>query len=352
MPTGANDKRPKASRSLKICCYAVVNDLSLFELVEFYRQDIRAIQELGYDVRLANHPRQLRWRDDVYWVWWPTSGMPAILWAALRGRPAVLLAGISDRDRSVSGLPAQAAWKRAAARLSLRLADLTLVPSNDTRLGLEDHNVRAVRVAPHGIDTHFYRPGQKPKPKGGRYVLTISHLTRYNVERKRLLDVVRTAAEVRAQSSELQFVIVGGLEDGAAIVEAEVERLRLGDRVTLAGRVSAANKRQLLQEATVYFQPTQYEAFGVAIAEAMACQIPVVTNNVGAVSEVVGDTGTLLAPKAGPREFAEAVIGAASAPNSLQCQRARERVNKHFSYSARCEMIDDAIQAVMGDVAQ
>ena len=120
----------------------------------------------------------------------------------------------------------------------------------------------ALQTAPLAVDTNFYRPG--PTSNRSPYVLTISHLTRDNVERKRLLDVVRTAAELRKRASQLHLVIVGGYEDGAASVQAEIARLDLHDTVTLVGRISAEEKLRLLQGASVYLQPSQYESFGVA----------------------------------------------------------------------------------------
>jgi glycosyltransferase involved in cell wall biosynthesis len=322
---------------VRICCYAAVKDRSLFDLVEFYRQDIRALEELGHDIRLVNRPRDLRGDTDLYWVWWPTSGAPAILWAARRRRPAILLAAISDRDTSVSGLPAQPFWKRAAAMLSFRLADLTLVPSDDTRLGLAGYKIRALRTVPLAVDTDFYRPGTRSD--GAPYVLTISHLTRENVERKLLLEVVRAAADATKRMLDLQFVIVGGREDGGGLVEAEIARLGLQDRVTLAGRVSADEKRRLLQGASVYLQPSQYESFGVAIAEAMACGTPVVSSAVGAVPHVVGDAGTLLAPDATPADIAEAIIEQLIS-DRLNAVDARHRIVQRFSYDVRKQLIE------------
>lgn len=46
-----------------------------------------------------------------------------------------------------------------------------------------------------------------------------------------------------------------------------------------------------MQESTIYLQPTLYEGFGFAIAEAMSCGLPVVYLSVGSVPEVVGDVG-------------------------------------------------------------
>jgi glycosyltransferase involved in cell wall biosynthesis len=229
--------------------------------------------------------------------------------------------------------------------LSFQLADLTLVPSDDTLLGLRRYKVRALQTAPLAVDTDFYRPGSGPD--GSPYVLTISHLTRDNVERKRLLDVVRTAAELRERDSQLRLVIVGGYEDGIAPVEEEIARLDLHDTVTLTGRISAEEKRRLLQGASVYLQPSQYESFGVAIAEAMACGTPVVSNAVGAVPDVVGDSGALLPPDATPVEFAAAVLELSVRAGGMQARRSRARVVKKFSYEARKERIGEAIQDVL-----
>jgi glycosyltransferase involved in cell wall biosynthesis len=223
--------------------------------------------------------------------------------------------------------------------LSFSLADVTLVPSEDTRLGLGGYKVRALRTVPLAVDTNFYRPGARSD--GRPYVLTISHLTRENVERKLLLDVVRAAADAVTRVSDLHFVIVGGREDGGALVEEEIERLGLQDKVTLAGRVSVEEKRRLLRGASVYLQPTQYESFGVAIAEAMACGTPVVTSAVGAVSEVVGDTGILLAPDATAADLADAVI--AQLNRETRDWEARERIIKRFSYEARKHAITQVL---------
>jgi glycosyltransferase involved in cell wall biosynthesis len=330
---------------LRICCYAAVRDPSLFDLVEFYRQDIRALRELGHKVEVAWRPRHLLSRYDVYWIWWPTSGAPAVVWARLRRRPAILVASISNRDRSASGLAAKRPWIRAVAGLSVALADVTLAVSNDVARGLSRYRPRRMRVAPHGVDTDFYCPGFEDDVSEP-YVVTISHLTLDNVARKRILDVVRTAAELRDRHSPIRVVIVGAYDAGAPDVEAEIRRLRLEDRVILAGQVTADEKRRLLRGAVAYLQPTDYEAFGLAIAEAMACSTPVVTTAVGAVPEVVGDAGTVLPRDCRPADLASAVLEAAAKPPAERAG-GRQRVVEQFSYAKRLSLIEETIRSVV-----
>jgi glycosyltransferase involved in cell wall biosynthesis len=329
---------------LRVCFYAAVADRELLERVEFYRQDLRALRALGHEVRIATRPRELIEAADVFWIWWPTSGVPAAMWSRLRRKPCVLVTALSDRDKTASGLPAKGPLARFAFSCSLAAATLTLATSEDTRAGLSRRHVRALRTAPLGVDTTFYRPR---KVERERFLLTITHLTSDNVQRKRIVDVVRAAAELRVSIPELRWLIVGERAEAAPLIEEEIRRLGLQDTVILLGTVSAVQKRDLLARAAIYVQPTHYEAFGMAIAEAMACATPVVSNRVGNVPTLVGDAGLLLPESANPSELAAALVGALARKDlSAMGSSARARIEQHYSYEARTMHVSSALEEV------
>lgn len=325
---------------MRICFYAAVRDPALFELIDFYRQDVVALRSLGHDVRLVNTPGGLREGADLYWVWWQTSGLPALLAARARRRPSVLVTALSANDTSAAGLDAKPAYARAASRLGLALPDLVLADSDDTYRGLLPFRTRRLEMVPHAVDTEYFTPSAEPRRER---IVTISQLTLGNVDRKRLLDVVRTAALV----PEYEFLLVGPRGDGAERIEAEIARLGVGDRVRLTGEVELSEKRRLLRSAIAYLQPTHYEAFGLAIAEAMACGTPVVSNRVGNVPDLVGDTGELEPPSAPPEALAAALRRLLADPD-LEARRARtrERVATEFSVAQRTAGIERALAAV------
>lgn len=68
------------------------------------------------------------------------------------------------------------------------------------------------------------------------------------------------------------------------------------DRVQVHGSVAEEEVQQILQRGTVFLLPTRFEPYGVALAEALASGVPIVTNRVGGVDEVVrhGEVGYLL----------------------------------------------------------
>jgi glycosyltransferase involved in cell wall biosynthesis len=333
-----------------ICFYAAVKDRELFELVEFYRQDIEALEELGYTVSTVNSPWHLGQATDAYWVWWPTSGLPAVLVAAARRKPCVLVSAQSDRDQTATGLARRSLLARLALRVSLRLANITVATSDDTRQGLTRFRSRSLVSLPLAVDTSVYRPADDGAGPERPYVLTISHLTAENIERKRILDVVKIAALTREAAPGLTFVLAGGHEDAKELVEREIEALGVADRVSLVGRVSFEQKLDLLRGAAIYLQPTHYEGFGMAIAEAMACATPVLTNAVGNVPSLVADAAYVLDANCRVQDLAKALVEAMEDPGSREAvgRRGRQRIEQRFSSASRRARVAEALARAGG----
>ena len=75
-----------------------------------------------------------------------------------------------------------------------------------------------------------------------------------------------------------------------------VGALGLADRVTFAGELDADRLGALLDRSDLFALATLRETFGMAVAEAIARGLPVVSTTVGAIPEIAGDGGLLVAP--------------------------------------------------------
>jgi glycosyltransferase involved in cell wall biosynthesis len=84
------------------------------------------------------------------------------------------------------------------------------------------------------------------------------------------------------------LVIAGPIEDAyGRAVGGWVRDKGIGGHVTLAGFVGGLEKASLLADTDVWVLPSREENFGIAIAEAMACGLPVVVSeNVGIQSDI------------------------------------------------------------------
>ncbi len=100
-------------------------------------------------------------------------------------------------------------------------------------------------------------------------------------------------------SSPWHLTCVGGLTRSPATVErlrAQLQRLDMQERVTLAGEVDAARLLRLYGAADIFVLPTLFEGYGMAVAEALAHGLPVISTPVGAIAELVGSHAGLLVP--------------------------------------------------------
>jgi glycosyltransferase involved in cell wall biosynthesis len=130
---------------------------------------------------------------------------------------------------------------------------------------------------------------------GGRpFVLAIGTIE----PRKNLPHLVFAFGDIARRHDQLCLVIAG--HDGPARPALDAAIARLPDatraRVVLAGGVSDAARRALLERASVLAYPSIYEGFGFPVLEAMSVGVPVVAARAGSIPEVAGDAAVLVEP--------------------------------------------------------
>lgn len=164
---------------------------------------------------------------------------------------------------------------RAHDRALMRRPDRLVTISRYSARLIESIHGRAADVVYPPVRTAFFTPGAGER----RHVLAVARL----VAHKRI-DVVAEAF----RDSDLQLVVAGG--------GPWLERLRaLAPHARFTGYVSDAELRELYRASHAVVCPS-VEEFGLVVAEAQACGVPVVSPRAGAAPEVVrdGETGILL----------------------------------------------------------
>src|SRR5208282_2025230 len=124
--------------------------------------------------------------------------------------------------------------------------------------------------------------GQKPE------IRTVLFLSRIH-PKKGLLDLVEAWAGIQRPEAGGQWsavggqpkwrvVVAGGDENGhLAEVKAEIRKQKLESSFEFIGEVADEMKWDLYQSADLFVLPTKSENFGIVIAEALACGVPVIT---------------------------------------------------------------------------
>ncbi len=108
----------------------------------------------------------------------------------------------------------------------------------------------------------------------------------------------------------------------AAQLRAQRRRRQLGDRVTLAGEAEGAALSCAFLSADLFVLGTRFETYGMAVAEALAYGLPVISTDTGAIAELVGHEAGLLAPP-GDRDALHEALARVLLEPSLLAELAR-----------------------------
>lgn len=161
---------------------------------------------------------------------------------------------------------------------------------------------------------------------------------------KGLPHLVDAFAQVAPRHPDASLVLAG--EDpgrGAHLLERAAGH-GLEDRVELTGHLPRDLYRSVLAAAEVLVLPSEYEACGIVLLEAMACRTPVVAADRGGMPEVVGDESGLVVPYGDPERLAEAVAGILADPGRAEemGEAGRQRVAGSWTWEAVVDRVEAA----------
>ncbi len=152
---------------------------------------------------------------------------------------------------------------------------------------------KAIQVIPNFIDLEKFKKYNKDHfkkviaPNGEKILMHVSNFRKV----KRVEDVVKIFYKV-LQKAPAKLLLVG---DGPERRTAEQMCRELGgcSHVHFLGKQDAIG--ELLAIADLFLMPSGSESFGLAALEAMACEVPVISSNVGGIPEINihGETGFL-----------------------------------------------------------
>jgi phosphatidyl-myo-inositol dimannoside synthase len=172
-----------------------------------------------------------------------------------------------------------------------------------------------VRVVPLGADHEAFRPGLDTREvrtryglDEGRWLLSVARLTRH----KGIDTALQALARLKGRYPDLRYAVVGSGEEEEALA-AEARDLGVADRVRFLTDVPDRDLPALYNCAELYLGVSRMieqrvEGFGISLAEASACGVPVIAGRSGGIPAAVrdGDTGLLVTAEQ-PDAVAEAV---------------------------------------------
>ena len=281
-------------------------------------------------------------RSDIVFAWFAYGhSFAAVIIAWLLHRKCIVVVGGGEvtwisrirygRQGSLVG--------RMQTKICLLGADMLIAVSQFTAHEiLRLANPKKLLVIHNAVDVDFFSPlGER---KDLALMVCGGALSRREFYRKGVDVLLRIAENLPA----IEFVLVGGFGSRELL-----EKLHghIPDNVRVLGWIQKTDLQALYRTCKVYCQLSAHEAFGVALAEAMACGcIPVVSDR-GALPEVVGDCGYVI-PYGHIGEICTALVRAMQS-SPQQSAAARNRAVECFSLEKREKTLLAAIR-LLGQV--
>ncbi len=193
----------------------------------------------------------------------------------------------------------------------LRQADGFVAISSEIAGELEECGVALANIfqIPNSVDTDVFRPVSEEcqvvlcdrlnLPPDDLIVTYTGRLVSY----KGLHLLLQVWQQLSQRHDDVHLLLVG--EGGLDIhncedeIRAFVEANDLQDSVSFTGAVQ--NVHEYLQVSDIFVFPTESEAFGISLIEAMACGLPTIASNVGGIQDILTDEENGIAIE--PRDF-------------------------------------------------
>jgi glycosyltransferase involved in cell wall biosynthesis len=262
--------------------------------------------------------------------------LSALIIHRLTGIPFSFTAHAHDvhRDRRMLG------QKLAAAKFAVSISE----HNRDLMTGESRQHLRdKIRIIHCGADTSYFRPSSAPAPPGPLNILCVASL----LEMKGHADLIRACHLLRQRGIAFHCDFIGDGKLKEALVE-QVARAGLQNAISFLGPQSRAVVLTRLQQSHVKVLACTSARDGVrdgipvALMEAMACGLPVVSTVLSGVPELVEDgiSGILVKPR-DPAALANALERLARDPGLRARLGAagRERVLRDFDLAANAQTL-------------
>ena len=225
-------------------------------------------------------------------------------------------------------------WSYRREQRVLALVPRIVVTSEATRAVLIGQGVAAdkLHLVYQGIDTREFHPGA---PRAGSEPLAVGFVGR--LEPRKGINFLWRVIEALGPDSGVHFHLKGALHS-ASLAETRARLARYSRSVTHHEPSDHAAMPEFYRSIDVMLQPSRFENFGLAYAEAMASGVLVIAGVGGSAREVVrdGETGFLADPD-GPVDRVVALLREAAARRDAHAAiraSARADVERRFSLDA------------------
>jgi glycosyltransferase involved in cell wall biosynthesis len=208
----------------------------------------------------------------------------------------------------------------------------------------EAYDIRAsVRWLPNALDVNVFRP--EPVVGRGSWLLHASGLS----TEKRVSDIIQAFALVVRERPQAQLHIAGNGTTRPEM-QAFAEALLPPGTYCFHGFLPKIELARLMRQCCGFVFPSEFETFGCALMEAMACGCPVLTTQVGGIPAVVPPSDGLFVKVSDIEAIRGGMLRLLDGSHGIDLDRVSQEARQRFSHRAVGQILHEehvaAVEAV------
>ncbi|DAZ97324.1 TPA: hypothetical protein N0F65_003688 [Lagenidium giganteum] len=205
-----------------------------------------------------------------------------------------------------------------------------------------------VSTIPNAVDATKFSPmAPKTQSKSSTTQDVINVVIVSRLVYRKGIDLVAKAIQIVCEQTDHVNFIVGGDGPKRLLLEEMREKHRLHDRVFLYGAVPHAQVREVLCQGHIFLNSSLTESFCIAILEAAACGLFVVSTRVGGVPEVLPPDMIKFAEETTGEALAQALLDALPLVPHVDRQDFHRRVAEMYNWNEIAKRTEKVYEKVM-----
>jgi len=233
-------------------------------------------------------------------------------------------------------------WKRNWAKYIMQKADMLLTVSNHLKQEILASNIhpKEVLVTYNPVDTELFSLKETVSHKNILYVGRLDNF-------KGALRCVHAFEKISDLFPDWKFTIVGDGEDYFPIKNYIEQNKKLQQKVFLLGYKSKAEIAKEMRKTDFFVFPSKHESFGLVVAEALSCGLPVIVTDQTAPREFVNESNGILVPPYDIEAIAAAIQKMMNDLQTYNSPAIRQEVIEKFGFENFGKKLSDIYQSLL-----
>ena len=251
-------------------------------------------------------------------------GLIALWHKIVHGTPYIIT---EHWSRYLPGNDFNGCLRKLATKIVVRHASTVTTVTENLAQAMQNHGLRNPNyiVLPNVVDTNLFdiKPHDNKTPR-------IIHISCFEDKSKNISGLLQSFRILKDKYIDYEAILIGDGMDFETM-KRQAESLQLNDKVHFAGLLQGKDLVDVLASGDFLVLSSNYENMPVVIIEALACGLPIVSTNVGGISEIVNDGNGLLVPPQDPERLADAMQTMLQTYQNYDANVLRDSIIKKFS---------------------